>query len=468
MLWFKYKKTGGFMKHLQIRAALTLLFLFCSLTISLPADPADFFNKADTAYQIKNTFLSHDYSIVQFYRQALSHYSYLVISAGRALCVDPGRDAGVYIEYAGREGLEWVGTLLTHTHSDFIAGHREMASKTGAPIYVSRHSNALYPHIEISDGDEIAFGNAVIKIIETPGHTHDSVCGLISSSSDRQGYEYVISGDTILSGRLGAPEPFGKDYSATSLAAMMFDTWHSKLVKLDDAVIVLPAHGEGSQTTIGKEKVKNIYLPFLENKDEFIIKIVSDMQPVADYLKETARINRAGPELISNEIWQSDNSPELPVSLAPEKNALPAANLVPAESVTAEQFFDMVNNGSVARIIDIRSPEDFVDYQIKASENLTAESLSQIQFKAGEKVVIVDRDGSKAAEVATALKKNSGEYIRFLSGGLRSYWNKIEMPEDSFRRAPVKKVPDANDGKDETDSLPAKQPDNNNKKGAGC
>lgn len=453
------------MKQIQLRTSLALLLLFLvQIAASLSADPASILSQADSASQVKNTFKTLNFRIVQFYRQATGHYSYLVISAGRVLCVDPGRDTRAYLEYSGREGLEWVGTLLTHTHSDFIAGHREMASKTGAPIYVSRHSNALYPHIELKEGDEIAFGNAIVKIIETPGHTRDSICALISTASAPHKTEYLLSGDTLLAGQNGVPELIGENVPATSLAGMMFETWHNKLSQLDDSVVVLPAHGDISSTTIGKEKANNIYLPFLENKDDFIIKLVSDIKPVADYLKENARINRIGPELITHENISSDEMPQESVSSEPAKltGQLPSLSFS-AEPVSVEELTQMLKGNAPVRTIDIRSAEDFLDYQISGSENLSFEEIGKIDFAKEKIVILIDCDGSRAAPIAGTLRQKTGADIRFLRGGIRLYWNKTEMPEEKMPRRPAQLNLDENH-----DKMPAKPPVKNIEKGAGC
>ena len=74
-------------------------------------------------YQIVNTYQYPGYRLVQFDLGVLSHYSYMLISNGQALVVDPGRDVLAYLNLAKKEKLKIAGVFLTHNHADFVAGH---------------------------------------------------------------------------------------------------------------------------------------------------------------------------------------------------------------------------------------------------------------------------------------------------------------------------------------------------------
>ncbi len=261
------------------------------------------------AYQLLAAYEGTDLRVVQFNLGVLSHYSYLVVSDGKVLAVDPGRDIDAYIEYAANKKLEWVGTFLTHSHADFVAGHMEMALATGRPVFASHKSGAEYTHVELRQGSVIEVGKAVVKIIETPGHTPDSLCGIVAPAANPDKDEFLISGDTLFVGSLGRPDLMGGSYSAAELAAMMFDTWNNRLAKLKDNVVVLPAHGAGSlcgahlsdspSSTIGAEKKNNYYLKHVGNRSAFISQFIAGLEPAPQYFAENARINRVGPELVN-------------------------------------------------------------------------------------------------------------------------------------------------------------------------
>lgn len=259
-------------------------------------------------YQIEAVYNGENFKIIQFKLGVLAHFSYIVESSGKALMVDPGRDIATYLEYAKNNGLEWAGTFLTHSHADFVAGHREMAQATGSPIYASHLSGDLFPHLAVKEGEKIEVGKAVLEVLETPGHTPDALCALVFSKENPARGRYLLSGDTLFVGSVGRPDLMGGSYSAAELAGMMFNTWNEKLSRLDDQTVVLPAHGAGSLcganlrdeafTTIGQEKKSNAYAQYFNNRNAFIAAVINDLTQAPAYFVENAAMNRRGPELI--------------------------------------------------------------------------------------------------------------------------------------------------------------------------
>ncbi|MGH9701971.1 MAG: MBL fold metallo-hydrolase, partial [Candidatus Acidiferrales bacterium] len=89
----------------------------------------------------------------QFYLACLAHASYMIGSEGIAAVIDPQRDVEIYIEEARKQGLRIQYVIETHLHADFVSGHRELAARTGATIYVGEKACALYPHQDAKDGE---------------------------------------------------------------------------------------------------------------------------------------------------------------------------------------------------------------------------------------------------------------------------------------------------------------------------
>jgi glyoxylase-like metal-dependent hydrolase (beta-lactamase superfamily II) len=96
-------------------------------------------------------------------------------SEGVACVVDPQRDVELYIDEARKQGLRIEHIIETHLHADFVSGHRELADRTGAKIYLGAAAGATFPHVAVHEGDEIRFGRAILRFLETPGHTLESV-----------------------------------------------------------------------------------------------------------------------------------------------------------------------------------------------------------------------------------------------------------------------------------------------------
>jgi glyoxylase-like metal-dependent hydrolase (beta-lactamase superfamily II) len=184
----------------------------------------------------------------QFYLNCLAHASYLIGSDGEAAVVDPQRDVDQYVAEAEAQNLKIKYIIETHLHADFISGHRELAARTGAQIVFGNEAHATISHLPVKDGDELSVGRVKLRIIETPGHTPESICVLVTDSEqDARGPQKVLTGDTLFIGDVGRPDlAGGKGYTPQDMAAMMYDSLHEKLMRLDDAVEVYPAHGAGS------------------------------------------------------------------------------------------------------------------------------------------------------------------------------------------------------------------------------
>ena len=257
------------------------------------------------SYQIVDTYSFPGFKIIQFDLAVLSHYSYLLVSGKECLVVDPGRDIDAYLAAAAKEDAAITGVFLTHSHADFVAGHAEMAKQLNVPVHISAQAQAGYKAIELRDQDTRAVGDAVVRFIETPGHTPDGMCGVVSAKSQPDKPLALLSGDTLFIGSVGRPDLLGENMAASTLASMMFDTWTHKLAKLPDDTMVLPAHGAGSLcgahlsdspvSTIGEQRATNSYLQH-KSRGEFVAAILEGLPDAPQYFAHNAALNRRGPE----------------------------------------------------------------------------------------------------------------------------------------------------------------------------
>jgi glyoxylase-like metal-dependent hydrolase (beta-lactamase superfamily II) len=183
----------------------------------------------------------------QFYLGCLAHASYLIGSEGEAVVVDPRRDVDDYLAEAGTQGLRIRYVVETHLHADFVSGHRELAERTGAEIVFGRRAGAAFPHRPVGDGDELRVGAVVLRFLETPGHTPESVSLLVIDTATSPEPKMVFTGDTLFIGDVGRPDlAAGRGETPEAMAGMLYDSLHEKLLKLPDDVLVYPAHGAGS------------------------------------------------------------------------------------------------------------------------------------------------------------------------------------------------------------------------------
>jgi hydroxyacylglutathione hydrolase len=240
----------------------------------------------------------------QFYLGCLAQASYLIGSDGEAAVVDPRRDVDIYIEEAEKQGLTIRHVIETHLHADFVSGHRELAARTGARIYFGARAGATFDHVAVREGDEVRMGRVILRFLETPGHTPESISIVVVDLEKGPEPHAVLTGDTLFIGDVGRPDLLGARISPQELAGELYDSLHEKLLKLPDSTAVYPAHGAGSlcgrnissetSSTIGQQRRFNYALQPMP-REEFVKMMTTDLPEAPEYFGRDARLNREGP-----------------------------------------------------------------------------------------------------------------------------------------------------------------------------
>jgi rhodanese-related sulfurtransferase/glyoxylase-like metal-dependent hydrolase (beta-lactamase superfamily II) len=247
----------------------------------------------------------------QYYLECLSHASYLVgdTTTGRAVVVDPQRDVSGYLADAAEAGLTITHVVETHFHADFLSGHLELAAATGAAIVYGRAAEGRveFPIEAMGDGDHIPLGEVDLEILETPGHTPESISVVVREHGPDSAPFGVLTGDTLFIGDVGRPDLLAAvGHTADELAHQLYDSLHQKLMALPDETRVFPAHGAGSAcgkslstetvSTIGEQRRTNYALQPMSA--QAFVEAVTDGQSVAPlYFLFAATKNRQEREL---------------------------------------------------------------------------------------------------------------------------------------------------------------------------
>jgi hydroxyacylglutathione hydrolase len=244
----------------------------------------------------------------QFYLGCLAHASYMLASEGEAVVVDPQRDVEIYLAAAEANHVAIRHIFETHLHADFVSGHRELAARTGAQIYMGEQAEATFPHVAVRDGFKLQIGKVRIAALETPGHTPESMCLVITDEEKASAPWAVLTGDTLFLGDVGRPD-LSKRHTPAQLAGMLYDSLHDKLLTLSDDVLVYPAHGAGSlcgrnlraerASTIGTERLTNYALQ-IESREGFVKQLTSNLPARPAYFLQDAEINRTGAAALSD------------------------------------------------------------------------------------------------------------------------------------------------------------------------
>jgi len=347
----------------------------------------------------------------QFYLGCLAHASYMLASEGEAVVVDPQRDVEIYLTAAEANQLSICHIFETHLHADFVSGHRELASRTGARIYIGAQAEATFPHVAVKDGFQLQVGQMRITALETPGHTPESVCLAIADEEKSPAPWAVLTGDTLFLGDVGRPD-LSKRFTAAQLAGMLYDSLHGKILKLSDDVLVYPAHGAGSLcgrnmraervSTIGTERLTNYALQ-IKRREEFVRQLTSNLPARPEYFQQDAEINRTGASALSD---------------------LPALSPIePAELKT------LLAEGGIA--LDVRPGEQFAAAHVPGSINIAlsgqfASWAGAVLGLAAHPVLIAESQEA-VSEARMRLARIGLEDARgYLKGGIQA-WSKAGL-----------------------------------------
>ena len=349
----------------------------------------------------------------QFYLGCLAHASYLIGSDGDAVVVDPQRDVDEYLEEAAAQGLTIKYVIETHLHADFVSGHQEIAARTGAQIIFGEKAGVEFEHRAVKDGEELKLGKIVLRFIETPGHTPEGICVLVTDPEDQP--QKLLTGDTLFIGDVGRPDlAGGKGYTPQMMAEMMYDSLHGKLLKLPDEVEVYPAHGAGSMcgrnmsketwSTIGEQRKFNYALKPM-SKEDFVTMMTADLPEAPIYFPKDAEINRSGARGLSE--------------------------LQPPQALTPQQV-----QKEADVLLDVRSAADFGAGHVPGSVNIGlngqfaiwAGSLIPLQAA----IVIIADTGAQIDEAVLRLARVGIENVKgYLEGGVQS-WRDAGLPVETI------------------------------------
>jgi len=286
----------------------------------------------------------------QFYLGCLAHASYLLASGGEGVVVDPQRDVELYLKAAEDHGVTIRHIFESQLHADFVSGHRELAARTGATIYMGAQAGATFPHVPVSDGFELTFGQGSIRVLETPGHTPESICLVVTDREKSPAPWAVLTGDTLFIGDVGRPD-LSPRHTPVELAGLLYDSLHRKLLTLADGVLVYPAHGAGSlcgknmraerSSTIGTERLTNYALQ-IKSREQFVAQLTSNLPARPEYFLKDAEINRTG--------------------------AAALADLPPLRAITPLDLKSMLSAGEIA--LDVRPGDEFAAGHVPGSVNI--------------------------------------------------------------------------------------------------
>src|SRR5271165_43531 len=360
----------------------------------------------------------------QYYLGCLAHASYLIAdeTSGTAIVVDPQRDIQQYLTDAVQLGVQIRHVFLTHFHADFIAGHLELRDRCGADIRLGARAQAEYQFVPMKDGDTLEFPGLRLKILETPGHTIESISILVFDlKKDTEKPYAVLTGDTLFIGDVGRPDLRASlGWTAEELSGHLYDSLHDKLLQLPDETLVYPAHGAGSLcgknlssdtvSTLGDQRRFNYALQSM-TKEEFIRLVTADQPEAPAYFTYDAILNTRERPTLDEALEQSLHPLEL------------------------EEVLEMDDGG--AQVLDVRDGAEYAKGHLIGSLNIGLSgqyaTWAGTVLDAARPIVIIAEPG-REEEAAMRLGRIGFDRVQgYLNGGMGALANRPDLVRTTER-----------------------------------
>lgn len=316
-----------------------------------------------------------------------------------AAVIDPeASQVDRYLALAARDGLRIRYVIDTHTHADHFSASRLLAQQAQAPLVMHRASTAPMVDMHVDDGDMVVVGKLRLQVLHTPGHTRDSMCLAVE---DR-----VFTGDTLLIGGTGRTD------LPTGDSGALYDSLWGKLLKLDPALQVYPAHdyqGRG-HSTIGEELASN---PRLQVKDraQFIENMRNLNLGMPKHITEALRTNLSGGKTVAQMLAE-------------------AAAMVPFMSLA--QLKERIEKGDTDLVVlDVREREAYQGGHIPGAQLLPR---GQLELRVNQdlpdptrRIVTCCEFGRISTLAAATLRQMGFQRAVALDGGMQS-WREMGYP----------------------------------------
>ena len=361
--------------------------------------------------------------IEQIYTGCLAQGAYYITSNGEAAIIDPLRETAPYTDRLSADNVKLKYIFETHFHADFVSGHLDLSTQTGAKIVYGPTAKPEFDIISAEDNQIFEVGNIKIKVLHTPGHTMESTCYLLIDENGKD--TALFSGDTLFIGDVGRPDLAQKAASMTQdqLAGILFHSLRDKVMTLADDVIVYPAHGAGSAcgknmsketvSTIGEQKQNNYALRANMTEAEFIKEVTDGLLPPPAYFGMNVAMNKKG-------------IPSFSSVLNNGKNAIDVAD------------FEQLVEETGALILDTRNPADFSKGFVPQSINIGisgdfAPWVGALIANVNQPIVLVTDFGKEEETVTRLSRVGFDAVLGHLKGGFEA-WKSAGFDVDTVPR----------------------------------
>ncbi|MEQ1934234.1 MAG: MBL fold metallo-hydrolase [Fimbriimonadaceae bacterium] len=231
-------------------------------------------------------------TVVQVRRTGKGCLSYLIGSRSEALVIDASLDPAVYLRLADQHGWNIRYVLDTHVHADHLSRSRAVAEAAGAKLLLPSQKRVRFAFTPIEDAQVIAFGNARIQAMSTPGHTMESTCYDLNGQA-------LFTGDTLFISGVGRPDLNASANKSRERAGLLYRSL-KRLMEFPPDTVVLPGHTSRPIAFDLKPiceqlgRISGRVASWLDNEAAFVRTILERIPPTPPNFLRIVELNEAG------------------------------------------------------------------------------------------------------------------------------------------------------------------------------
>ena len=311
----------------------------------------------------------------------------------------------------GELGVHLRYTLETHVHADHVTGAAALRARLGAKVVLARDAGVDAADLQLADGDVVRFGDQVLGVCTTPGHT--AGCATYVTRDGMMAF----TGDALFVRGCGRT-----DFQGGSARAL-YRSVHDKVFSLEDDCRLYPGHDyKGhTQTTVLEERLFNPRLGGRRTEDEFVA-IMDGLGLAPPRLMDVAVpanlrcgvTDRTGPLSFETDAIQEAWAPVTRTATG-------------APDVTTEWVGE---NRAHLRVVDVREPDEFCGAlgHVHDAELVPLGDLERaaMGWSRNRPIVLVCRSGGRSRKAAMILERHGFPAVASMNGGMQR-WNELGL-----------------------------------------
>jgi sulfur dioxygenase len=338
-------------------------------------------------------------------------------STREAALIDPVLEhVDHYMELLQQGGWTLRFVIDTHTHADHLSGGTALAGRTEAEYAMHKKTGVRTVNLRLGDGSSLRLGELKVEVVETPGHTRDSVTLSLPGM--------ILTGDWLFIGGAGRTDLPGGD------PAEHWESLRRVLPRFQETDLIYPAHDYRNlnESTLAAERRSNPNL-IERSKDDYVRWMTYMARPTPEWMIKTLTANADG---TTDPVvdW-------MPAGTACQSTCAPvdAGTFGSVREISPEEVRSSGRTTAPPLILDVREPEEFsgslghLPGALLIPLGELSQRLAELEPHRARAVVTVCRSGNRSIAAAALLLDAGFADVASMAGGTEA-WQRSGYPLD--------------------------------------